>query len=232
MWNGFVGWKKKHSHYNIYFSRLTCAPQYHSTSDAPCTPKIASCEAKLPQNTHLLRLSFWRLPTSGTGNSLTDIKVFSIHSLSITASAIYSWSPVHSSFESFWYSLLYSCSSWLALDASYKGNPSNNYHKNTLLLYAWVFWVLIDTSCTLYWMLWRRLIEPYKAKTTPQPLQIRIFFAMLTECGCLLKYTCQCLNRSVLFNNILWFLDGVYLGCIISPCRGIAQLGIRRVTIY
>ena len=39
-------------------NRLTCAPQYHSTSDAPWTLKIASCEAKLPQNTHLLRLSF------------------------------------------------------------------------------------------------------------------------------------------------------------------------------
>src|SRR6266581_5593104 len=77
-----------------YFNRLTCAPQYHSTSDAPCTLKIASCEAKLPHNTHLLRLSFWRLPTSGTGNSLTDIKVFSIHSLSITARAIYSCSPM------------------------------------------------------------------------------------------------------------------------------------------
>jgi len=84
-----------------YFNRLTCAPQYHSTSDAPCTLKIASCEAKLPHNTHLLRLSFWRLPTSGTGNSLTDIKVFSIHSLSITARAIYSCSPIYSTVSFF-----------------------------------------------------------------------------------------------------------------------------------
>jgi len=79
-----------------YFNCLTCVPQYHSTSGAPSTLKIASCEAKLPHNIHLLRLSFWRLPTSGTGNSLTDIKVFSIHSLSITASAIYSCSPIYS----------------------------------------------------------------------------------------------------------------------------------------
>jgi hypothetical protein len=66
--NGFVRWINN-TVTNIYFNRLTCAPQYHSTSDAPCTLKIASCEAKLPHNTHLLRLSFWRLPTSGTGNS-------------------------------------------------------------------------------------------------------------------------------------------------------------------
>jgi hypothetical protein len=92
----------------IYFNRLTCAPQYLSTSDAPFTLKIASCEAKLPQKTHVLRLSFCRtIFSSRIGNSLSDIRVLFIHSLSITASAIYSCSPMYST-ESFWYSVLQS----------------------------------------------------------------------------------------------------------------------------
>jgi len=67
-----------------YTSPLTCILQYHSTSDAPSTLNTASCDAKLPQNTHLLRLSFCRFSTSGIGTSLTDIRVFSIHGLGIS----------------------------------------------------------------------------------------------------------------------------------------------------
>ena len=119
-----------------YFNRLTCAPEYHSTSDAPCTLKIASCEAKLPHNTHLLRLSFWRLPTSGTGNSLTDIKVFSIHVyLSLLAPFILVLAYIQQ-----WVFLVFVVvllQPWLSLDASFKGNPSNDYHKNTLLFYTY-----------------------------------------------------------------------------------------------
>jgi len=58
---------------------LIHALQYLSTSDAPSTLKTAAWVAKLPQSAHLLRLSLWRLPTSGIGNSSTEIKVFSIH---------------------------------------------------------------------------------------------------------------------------------------------------------
>jgi hypothetical protein len=58
--------------------------QYLSTSDAPSTLKTAAWVAKLPQSAHLLRLSLWRLPTSGIGNSSTEIKVFSIHDLDLS----------------------------------------------------------------------------------------------------------------------------------------------------
>jgi len=61
--------------------------QYLSTSDAPSTLKTAAWVAKLPQSAHLLRLSLWRLPTSGIGNSSTDIKVFSIHDLDLSITA-------------------------------------------------------------------------------------------------------------------------------------------------
>ncbi len=70
--------------YNIYFSPLTCRVQYHSTSDAPSTLKTASCEARLPHFTHLLRLSLC-LVVTGIGNSLSDTKVFRIHDISIAA---------------------------------------------------------------------------------------------------------------------------------------------------
>jgi hypothetical protein len=68
---------------NTYFSSsLICRVQYHSTSDAPSTLKIASWDAKLPQKTHLLRLSFCRtIFSSRIWNSLSDIRVFSIHDI-------------------------------------------------------------------------------------------------------------------------------------------------------
>ena len=70
-----------------YFSPLTHTLQYLSTSDAPSTLKTAAWVAKLPQSSHLLRLSLWRLPTSGIGNSSTEIKVFSIHDLDLSITA-------------------------------------------------------------------------------------------------------------------------------------------------